>query len=116
LQVKVNVAGSLITTDSEPLTGLEPDQLPDAVQVAAFVDDQLRVIVLPRASLVGLEVMLTVGAVTTGGALTVTVTLSLTLPPSPSQVIAYVVVALGVTASEPLGSIRAFQSAVQAVA
>lgn len=117
VQVNVYVAGSLITSDSEPFTGLEPDQPPDAVQVLASVDDQLSVIVPPRESLVGLEVRLTVGAATTACGLTVTVTLSITLPPSPMQVTAYVVVTVGVTASEPLGSmIFAFQSAVQAVA
>lgn len=46
---------------------LEPDQSPDAVQLVASVDDQLKVMDLPRLKLAGVELMLTVGSVATGG-------------------------------------------------
>lgn len=85
LQFKVNVTAVLITIDSEPVIGFEPDQPPEATQLEASVDDQLNVIVLPRRTTAGLAVSLTVGSVATGGALTVIVTLLLALPPSPSQ-------------------------------
>ena len=71
---------------SDPLTGFAPDQLPDAVQLAASVEDQLRLIVLPRLTLVGLAVSVTVGGGATGSALTVMVSVSLLLPPAPLQV------------------------------
>ena len=53
----------------------------------ASVDDQLKVIVLPRAIRDGLAVRFTVGRAAVGGTLTVTVMLSLALPPAPLQVI-----------------------------
>ncbi|MGB5727700.1 MAG: hypothetical protein WBM52_10860 [Thiogranum sp.] len=40
---------------------LGPDQLSDAIQLLAFVDDQLSVMLPPRATLDGLAVRLTVG-------------------------------------------------------
>jgi hypothetical protein len=46
--------------------------------------------------------MLTVGVAATGSVFTVTVTLSVTLLSSPPQVIAYVVVVLGINTSAPL--------------
>jgi hypothetical protein len=56
--------------DCVPLTALVPDQAPDAVQEVALVDDQLRLELLPLATVLGLAVRLTVGA----GAVTATVT------------------------------------------
>jgi hypothetical protein len=56
--------------DCVPLTALVPDQAPDAVQEVALVDDQLRLELLPLATVLGLAVRLTVGA----GAVTDTVT------------------------------------------
>ena len=82
----MNVTGPLIVSDCDPEIDLAPDQLPEAVQLDASTDDQLNVIVLPRLTFAGLAVRLTVGAVTTGGVLTVTVTLLVSLPPSPLQV------------------------------
>ena len=70
---------------SEPVEALEPVQPPEAVQLLASVDDQLIVMLPPRATLEGLAVMLTVGSFTDDGSFTVTVTLSLALPPSPLQ-------------------------------
>ena len=57
----MNVAGALSDSDREPLVACEPDQTPEAVQLVASVDDQLKVIVLPRAIRDGLAVRLTVG-------------------------------------------------------
>jgi hypothetical protein len=85
VQVRLNVTGSLIVMDSAPVTGFDPDQSPEAEQLSASVEDQFNVIVPPRLTRDGLDVMLTVGTLTTGGVFTVTVTLSLALPPSPSQ-------------------------------
>jgi hypothetical protein len=53
-----------------PFTVLVPDQAPEAVQAVAFVDDQVRLALLPLATVLGLAVKLTVGA----GAVTETVT------------------------------------------
>ena len=86
LQFKVNVTAVLITIDSEPVVGFEPDQSPEAAQLLAFVDDQLNVIVLPRRTTAGLAVRLTVGSATGSASFTVIVTLLLALPPSPIQV------------------------------
>ena len=72
--------------DSDPAVGLVPNQFPDAVQLVASVDDQLKVMVPPRLTLAGLAVSVTIGATAAGAVLTVTVTLSLAVPPSPVQV------------------------------
>ena len=53
-----------------PFTALVPDQAPEAVQAVAFVDDHVRLALLPLATVLGLAVRLTVGA----GAVTETVT------------------------------------------
>jgi hypothetical protein len=44
-----------------PLVGSLPDQPPDAVQLLAFVEDQLSIAEPPLATVVGLALMLTVG-------------------------------------------------------
>ena len=86
--VSVNETASLTTIDSEPAVALEPDQLPEAVQLVASVVDQLNVIVFPRRGLVELVLKLSVGSASVGGGgvLTVTVTLSFAVPPSPLHV------------------------------
>jgi len=56
--------------DCVPLTALVPDQAPEAVQAVAFVDDHVRLELLPLATVLGLAVRVTVGA----GAVTETVT------------------------------------------
>ncbi|RKZ66938.1 MAG: hypothetical protein DRQ44_06200 [Gammaproteobacteria bacterium] len=81
----MNVTELLITIDAEPLVAFDPDQSPEAEQLLASVDDQFNVIVPPRRTDDGLAVRLSVGTITAGGTLTVTVTLSLALPPSPVQ-------------------------------
>jgi hypothetical protein len=68
--------------DCEPLIPLLPDQLPEAVQAVALVEDQLSVDALPLAMVLGLAVKLTVGA----GAVTETVAECVALPPVPVQV------------------------------
>lgn len=61
LQLRVNVAGALSDSDREPLVACVPDQPPEAVQLVASVDDQLKLIVLPREIRDGLAVRFTVG-------------------------------------------------------
>ena len=79
----MNVTELLITIDSWPAVAFDPDQSPNALQLLASVDDQFSVTLPPRVTLDGLAVRLTVGAIAAGGALTVTVTLSLALTPAP---------------------------------
>jgi hypothetical protein len=94
----------------EPLVATEPVQPPDAVQAVALVADQLTVELSPLATLVGLELIVTVGALTVGGAaLTVMVADWVALPPAPVHVNTYCAVALSgpvvfepVVASHPL--------------
>ncbi len=66
----------------EPLTAFAPDQAPDAVQDVALVADHDNVEPLPLATVLGLAVMLTVGA----GCATDTVADCTALPPAPLQV------------------------------
>jgi hypothetical protein len=47
--------------DCEPLTGLVPDQDPAAVQAVALLADQVRVELLPLATVLGLAPRLMVG-------------------------------------------------------
>ena len=48
--------------DCEPLTASVPDQAPEAVHEVALVDDQLKVELVPLATVLGLAVRVTVGA------------------------------------------------------
>jgi len=48
--------------DCEPLVDLPPDQPPDAVQAVALADDHVRVELPAEAIVLGLALMLTVGA------------------------------------------------------
>jgi hypothetical protein len=66
LQVRVNVTGLLIVTDSAPVIDFAPDQSPEAKQLPASVDDQFSVILPPRLTVDGLAVRLTVGSFATG--------------------------------------------------
>jgi hypothetical protein len=68
--------------DCEPLAALVPDQAPVALQEVALVADQVKVELLPLATVLGLAVKLTVGA----GAVTETVADCDALPPVPVQV------------------------------
>ena len=53
VQVIEYVAVAVGETDCVPLVALVPDQLPLAVQLVAFVDDQVNVELLPEVMLVG---------------------------------------------------------------
>ena len=68
--------------DWEPLTGIVPDQAPEALQAVALVEDQLKVALLPLVSELGLALKVTVGA----AALTDTVADCAAEPPGPVQV------------------------------
>ena len=68
--------------DCDPVTGLLPDQAPEAMQEVAFVADHVNVELLPLTMELGLAARLTVGA----GAFTVTVADCAALPPAPVQV------------------------------
>jgi len=48
--------------DCEPLVALPPDQPPEEVQAVALVDDHVRVELPAEAIVLGLALMLTVGA------------------------------------------------------
>jgi hypothetical protein len=65
---------------------LVPDQSPKASQVFAVLDDQVRLVVSFKPTLVGLAASATVGAAGGGVLPTVTVTASVVRPPSPLQV------------------------------
>ena len=66
-----------------PLVGLLPVQRPDALQLAALLEDQLSVADPPLLMLVGFALKLTVGL---AGAETLTVTDRVAPPPAPLQV------------------------------
>ena len=69
--------------DCEPLSGLAPDQDPEAVQAVALVADQVSVALLPLATVLGLAASVMVGT----GCVTETVADWTALPPPlPSQV------------------------------
>jgi hypothetical protein len=92
LQVRVNVV--VVLNDpvlALPLVGLLPDHPPLAVQLLALLEDQLSVAVPPLLTVVGFALRLTVGFT---GAVTLTVTDRLALPPAPLQVSVKAVVAL----------------------
>jgi hypothetical protein len=71
--------------DCEPLTGLAPDQAPDAVQAVALVADQVRAALPPLATVLGLVARVMVGT----GCVTETVAdCDALLPPVPVQLMA----------------------------
>lgn len=83
VQVKVYVALAVSApVDCVPVTGLRPDQAPEAVQDAALVAAQFKVELLPLAIALGPTLKVTVGA----GALMETVADWTALPPGPEQV------------------------------
>ena len=70
-----------------PVVALSPNQAPEAVQVLAFVEDQVSVEDAPFATDVGFAASDTVGVGGGGGVSnTVTVAVALALPPEPVQV------------------------------
>jgi hypothetical protein len=70
--------------DDEPLVALVPDQAPEAVQEVAFAADQLNVELAPLTTVLGLAVIVTVGAL--AAAFTEIVTVCVALPPAPLHV------------------------------
>jgi hypothetical protein len=71
----------------EPLVATEPDHPPEAVQAVAFVADQLNVELPPLGTLVGSELIVTVGeGAPADAALTVMVADWVALPPAPVHV------------------------------
>ena len=70
----------------EPVVDLLPDQPPDAVHDVAFVADQVKVLLPPLDTLVGLAVSVVTGALGGGAAPTVTAASPLATPPRPTQV------------------------------
>jgi hypothetical protein len=84
LRVKVLVIVSA-PVDSEPPVALAPDHAPEAVQLVASVDDQVSVELAPLATVCGLAVIVTVGGVGGGAAVTVTLADCEALPPGPVQ-------------------------------
>jgi len=66
-----------------PLVGLLPDQPPEALQLVAFVEDQLSVEAEPLLTVPGFALRVTMGL---AGEETLTVTDLVALPPDPVQV------------------------------
>lgn len=75
--------------------------VPTPVHEVALVEDQVMVVLPPAATVVGLAAMFTVGA-GPEGAVTVTILLSVAVPPAPVQVIEYVVVTVGDSTTLPV--------------
>jgi hypothetical protein len=96
----------------EPLVAIDPLQAPEAVQAVALVEDHVNVVLLPLGTLLGLELIVTVGAPTVGeAALTLTVVDWVALPPTPVHVNTYCAVALsGPVVFEPVVAIDPFQA------
>jgi hypothetical protein len=93
-----------------PLVASEPDHPPEAVQAVALVEDQVNVELPPLATLVGFELIVTVGAAALP-ALTVMVADCVALPPVPVHVTIYFAVALrGPVDCEPLVAIGPLQA------
>ena len=85
--------------DCDPLVALLPLHPPDAVQDEALVEDQVSVVALPLATVLGLALSVSVGA----GDVTVTVADCAALPPAPVQLRVYVAFALSAPVDwEPL--------------
>jgi hypothetical protein len=74
--------------DCEPLSGLLPDQAPEAAQAVALADDHVSVEALPELTVLGAALSVTDGA----NAETVTVADCVAEPPAPVQVNSYSVV------------------------
>jgi hypothetical protein len=72
--------------DCDPLRALAPDQEPAALQAVALVEDHVSAELLPEATVLGLELILTVGAGGVGTPVTVTVAIWVTEPSGPVHV------------------------------
>jgi hypothetical protein len=90
LQLSVYVLFAVsVPVDAEPEVGCAPLHAPLAVQAVALVEDHARLLALPAVIVVGLALMLTVGA-----AITDTVVDCTAVPPGPEQVSVYVLLLL----------------------
>jgi hypothetical protein len=78
--------------DCDPLRALAPDQEPAALQAVALLEDHVSAELLPEATELGLELILTVGACGAAAPLTVTVADWVAEPSGPVQVSPYTVV------------------------
>ena len=74
----------------DPLVDLAPFQAPEAVQLAASLEDHCSVALAPLAIVLGAALRITVGAGAVEPPLTVTVADWLAAPPGPEQVSVYV--------------------------
>jgi hypothetical protein len=72
-----------VPVDCDPVSALAPVQAPEAVHEVALLDAHVSVDALPRLTVLGLALKLTV---TVGFALTVTVAVWAAVPPAPVQV------------------------------
>ncbi len=98
VQVSVNVEFALIApVDCEPLKALPPDHAPEAVQVLAWLDNQVSVEERPEFTVLGFAVSCTTAAWLE----TVTVADCVAEPPGPVQVSSYSVVLV----SAPVGHV-----------
>jgi hypothetical protein len=77
------VLASTAPLDCVPLVALLPDQPPEAVHEVALADDQVSAALLPLATVLGLALILTVGAAAATETVVDWVAL---LPPKPVQV------------------------------
>jgi hypothetical protein len=96
-------------TTAVPLRVTDPDQLPsveDAITCVAFVVVIVQVVLLPCATVVGVQVSVAVGA----GALTVTVTLAGVVPPAFVALMVYVDVVAGDTVALPVRAVLVVRS------
>ena len=83
LQVNVYVALAVIAPeDCMPLSGLLPDQAPEAAQAVTLVEDHVSVVVLPELTVLGAALSVIDG----GDPETVTVAVCVAEPPAPVQV------------------------------
>jgi hypothetical protein len=102
LNVPVDVSGPVLCV---PVVAFAPDHAPEAVQVLAFVDDQLKVASSPALTEAGFALRETVGAGGGSPPSTSTVTERLVVPPGPVQDrIKTLVVVSGPTVSLPMFS------------
>jgi hypothetical protein len=85
VRMKVSVGVANVTWVELPLVGSLSIQLPEAAQEVALVEDQVSVVLAPRATVVGEALMVTVGAAGVA-AVTVTAAMPLPVPPGPVQV------------------------------
>ena len=100
VQVRANVLLVVSAPVATPVPDVDcaPDQAPEAVHVLAFVVDQVRALALPETTVVGLAVMVTVGA----GVVTVTIADCVAVPAGPVQFSVNVLVVVNAPVDTPV--------------